>query len=104
MYLGEEVAGVAFDGGAVFPNEELFKVPRDVCPPHWFPNQEVRAEKFGMVHTFSTDKISLYLVIRLSESSEGAGSDFLRNVKSGCSFSPFTSTWEENKFLFQYPP
>merc|ERR1711870_65840 len=32
------------------------------------------------------------LAIRLSESSEGAGSDFLRNVKRGCSFSPFTST------------
>ena len=37
------------------------------------------------------DKIH-YLAIRLSESSEGAGSDFLRKVKSGCSFSPFTST------------
>ena len=43
--LGEEVAGVALDGGAVLPNQELLKVPRDVCPPHWFPNQEMGAEK-----------------------------------------------------------
>ena len=43
--LGEEVAGVALDGGAVLSNQELLKVPRDVCPPHWFPNQEVGAEK-----------------------------------------------------------
>jgi len=41
--LGEEVAGVALDGGAVLPNQELLKVPRNVCPPHWFPNQEVGA-------------------------------------------------------------
>ena len=43
--LGEEVTGVALDGGAVLPNQELLKVPRDVCPPHWFPNQEMGAEK-----------------------------------------------------------
>jgi len=43
--LGEEVAGVALDGGAVLPNQELLKVPSDVCPPHWFPNQEMGAEK-----------------------------------------------------------
>jgi len=41
--LGEEVAGVALDGGAIPPNQELLKVPRDVCPPHWFPDQEVGA-------------------------------------------------------------
>ena len=43
--LGEEVAGVALDGGAVLSNQELLKVPRDVCPPYWFPNQEMGAEK-----------------------------------------------------------
>ena len=56
--LGEEVAGVALDGGAVLPNQELLKVPRNVCSPHWFPNQEVGAGKVGMGDTFSTDKIS----------------------------------------------
>ena len=43
--LGEKVAGVALYGGAVLSNQELLKVPRDVCPPHWFPNQEMGAEK-----------------------------------------------------------
>ena len=58
--LGEEVAGVALDGGAVLPNQELLKVPRDVCPPHWFPNQEVgAAKKFALVTLFPwRDKIS----------------------------------------------
>jgi len=54
--LGEEVAGVALDGGAVLPNQELLKVPRDVCPPHWFPNQEVGAEKVGVGHIFFLQK------------------------------------------------
>ena len=54
--LGEEVAGVALDGGAVLPNQKLLKVPRDVCPPHWFPNQEVGAEKFGVCPIFFLQK------------------------------------------------
>ena len=101
--LGEEVAGVALDGGAVLPNQELLKVPRDVCPPHWFPNQEVGAEKsLRWSHFFhGWTRFPAHLAIRLSESSAGAGRDFLRKVKSGCSFSPFTSTWTENNFSFQ---
>ena len=51
-------------------------------------------KKWGLKHFWgqSQDEGFAYLAIRLSESSEGAGSDFLRNVKRGCSFSPFTST------------
>jgi len=91
--LGEEVTGVALDGGAVLPNQELLKVPRDVCPPHWFPNQEMGTENEIVTLFLHRQHFPLaYLVIRLSESSEGVGRDFLRKVKRGCSFSPFTST------------
>jgi len=41
--LGEEVARVTLDGGAISPNQELLKVPGYVGPPHWFPDQEVGA-------------------------------------------------------------
>ena len=54
--LGEEVAGVALDGGAVLPNQKLLKVPRNVCPPHWFPNQEVGAEKCDVGPIFFSEK------------------------------------------------
>ena len=36
--LGEEVAGVALDGGAVPADQELFKVPGNICPSHRFPD------------------------------------------------------------------
>ena len=36
--LSEEVAGVALDGGAVPADQELFKVPGNICPSHWFPD------------------------------------------------------------------
>ena len=36
--LGEEVAGVALDGGAVPADKELFKVPGNICPSHRFPD------------------------------------------------------------------
>ena len=44
--LGEEVARVTLDGGAISPNQELLKVPGYVGPPHWFPDQEVGAKTF----------------------------------------------------------
>ena len=36
--LSEEVAGVALDGGAVPADQELFKVPGNICPSHRFPD------------------------------------------------------------------
>merc|ERR1711978_669656 len=72
--LGEEVARVTLDGGAISPNQDFSKFQAMSVLLTGF-----QIKKWG-------------LAIRLSESSEGAGSDFLRNVKRGCSFSPFTST------------
>ena len=39
MYL---VPGVSLDGRAIWANEELLKVPGDVCPLDWPPDQELR--------------------------------------------------------------
>ena len=42
------------------------------------------------------------LTIRLSASSEGAGSDFFRYLNNGCSFSPLASTWNCLKLFLIY--
>lgn len=42
---GEELPAVALERGAIWPDEELFKVPGHVVPADWAPDEE-----FGVTH------------------------------------------------------
>ena len=41
-FLHLDIPGVSLDGGAIWADEELLKVPGDVCPPDRPPDQELR--------------------------------------------------------------
>ena len=84
--------GVTLERSAIWSNEELLKVPGNVRPLDRGPGDEPGV---AQNHTLSVqfDKQREQKITHLiTLASVGSGKLFFKNVKSGSSFSPFTST------------
>ena len=82
--------GESLERSPIRPNQELLKVPSNVSPLDWGPDDELWVSKTGPLATRVGRNMKSCVI--LTWGSEGVGRLFFRKVKKGSSFSPLTST------------
>ena len=86
------IPGISLERRAIWTNQELLKIPGNVCPLDWLPDQQLRVSHQAILN-MKVVSMTQHKSSEPTGSSLGWGNSFFRNVKIGCSFSPFASTY-----------